>query len=50
MTNRPLDPKPESIPVNIDCKTIIIASIVFAIIFFIIGSIFRHYTSISGVI
>lgn len=45
---RPLDQAAE--PIKIDTKTILIGSFAFAVAFFIVGSIFRHYVWVSGVL
>lgn len=49
-TKRDLRPQEESITINIPIWLVLVASIIFALVFFVIGSIFRHYPMSMGLI
>ncbi len=45
-----LSPREEPMTIQIPIWLVLVASIIFALVFFIIGSIFRHYPTLVGVI
>jgi len=50
--NKPtsLTPRKEPITIHIPIWIVLVASIIFALAFFVVGSIFRHYPQLLGAI
>lgn len=45
-----LTPREEPMTIHIPLWLVLVASIIFALVFFVIGSIFRHYPMSGGLI